>query len=102
MKRLVLITACVVALMFSTLSGQTAQRGGNCQTWFLDPTVTSLFHAGCKERPSGLFDAAPGRCAKVARQAYRKGLRDAAADQYARTRGCIFDGGSWENISFTI
>jgi hypothetical protein len=69
----------------------------------MDETVMSLFHAGCKERPSGLFDSAPGRCAKVARQAYRKGLRDLETIRvYTAKRGCMFDGDSWESISFTV
>ena len=67
----------------------------------MDATVYDLKHAGCTERPSGTWQAAPGRCAAVARRGYRAGLRGKAVDAYALRWSCMYGWNGWEGVAFT-
>lgn len=103
LKRLIgmAILALVLLSPGITAPALAAPHGGNCRTWFMDATVTSLLHAGCRERPSGLWQAAPGRCAKVARRGYRLGLRGAEVNAYAARWSCMYGWNGWEGVAFT-
>ena len=103
LKQVFVTALLVLALGAATLSfAGAAPRGGNCQTWFMDASVVSLQHAGCEERPSGVWQAAPGRCAKLVRQLYRRGYRAAEVDRIAHQRMCDFNGDFWEGFTIAV
>ena len=100
------LTVIALALVLAVPSLTTADASRlSCRDFFMDPTVITrenMIQVGCTdETRSGMWKAAPGYCAKRARQLARRGFRGERIEQIAYDKyGCgINPNGVWEGVS---
>lgn len=97
MTRLLAAIALILTLCLPALTATAQSTGdGDCMRWAEEINFPRgsyrMAQLGCTDSETpGIYEIAPGSCARIARQGARAGLRGHAVVEYVETRGPLHD-----------